>query len=301
MSSIEKAMQRKRGGTAQKAPPGPDTAQAAAGEPAARQSSIERAAGVRLAEAPDAFERARRTPDVTLDRQRLIREGLLTPEDEESVLREQYRMVKRRLIATAFGEDYAGTNPPNLIEVTSSLDGEGKTFTTFNLGMSIAMERDVTVLLVDADLAHRSLTRLTGLSERKGLTEFLTGEVDDLADIVFRTDVPRMGVIPAGATHPDAPELIASDSMRACTEELAGRYSDRVILFDTTPLLMNSQAATLAGHMGQVLVVVEAGRTNETAVRDAVAMFADAHVSRNLVLNKSRQARGYGYYGYGGY
>ncbi|MEF8833812.1 MAG: hypothetical protein V5A42_03010, partial [Halofilum sp. (in: g-proteobacteria)] len=159
MSSIEKVMQRKRSGAAQKAPPEPDTGHAAAEDPAARQSSIERAAAVRVADAPDSFERARRSPDVTLDRQRLIREGLLAPEDEESVLREQYRMVKRRLIATAFGEDFPETNPPNLIEITSSLDGEGKTFTTFNLGMSIAMERDVTVLLVDADLTQRSLTR----------------------------------------------------------------------------------------------------------------------------------------------
>jgi receptor protein-tyrosine kinase len=286
MSSIEKAMQRKRSGAAQEVPLHPDT---------------DREAEARQARAPHAFDRIQRSPDVTLDRQILTREGLLTPEDEESVLREQYRMVKRRLIATAFAQDHPGTNPPNLIEVTSSLDGEGKTFTTFNLAMSIAMERDVTVLMVDADLAHQSLTRITGLSGKKGLTEFLTGEVSDLAEVVFRTDVPRMAVIPAGAHHPSAPELIASESMRRCTKELAGRYGDRVILFDTTPLLMNSQAATLAGHMGQILVVVEAGRTNETAVRDAVGMFSEADVSRNLLLNKSAQARNYGYYGYGGY
>lgn len=286
MSSIEKVMRRKRSGAAKEVPLGPDTGHAAEARPAG---------------APYSFDRIQRSPDVTLNRQRLISEGLLTPEDEESVLREQYRMVKRRLIATAFADDHPGTNPPNLIEVTSSLAGEGKTFTTFNLGMSIAMERDVTVLLVDADLTQRSLTRIAGLSDRVGLTGFLTGEVNDLADVVFRTDVPRMAVIPAGASHPDAPELIASESMRACTKELAGRYGDRVILFDTTPLLMNTQAATLAGHMGQILVVVEAGRTNETAVRDAVALFAEADVSRNLLLNKSVQARGYGYYGYGGY
>lgn len=286
MKSIEKVMQRKRSGAAKEVPPWSDTGRATEPQPA---------------NAPHAFDRIQRSPDVTLDRQCLIREGLLTPEDEESALREQYRMVKRRLIATAFAEDHPGKNPPNLIEVTSSLDGEGKTFTTFNLAMSIAMERDVTVLMVDADLAHQSLSRITGLSDKKGLTEFLSGEVDDLADVVFRTDVPRMAVIPAGAQRPNAPELIASESMRRCTQELAGRYGDRVILFDTTPLLMSSQAATLAGHMGQILVVVEAGRTSEAAVRDAVALFADADVSRNLMLNKSVQARNYGYYGYGGY
>lgn len=286
MSSIEKVMQRKKRDAAREVPLRPDT---------------DRATDARRSDAPHAFDRIQRSPDVTLNRQRLISEGLLTPEDEESSLREQYRMVKRRLIATAFAQEHPGTNPPNLIEITSSLDGEGKTFTTFNLGMSIAMERDVTVLLVDADLTQRSLTRVTGLGDRKGLTEFLTGEVDDLADIVFRTDVPRMAVIPAGASHPEAPELIASESMHRCTKELAGRYGDRMILFDTTPLLMNSQAATLAEHMGQILVVVEAGRTNASAIADAVTLFAEADVNRNLLLNKSVQARGYGYYGYGGY
>ena len=286
MSSIEKVMQRKRGGVAKEVPLQPEG---------------ERAGATRRPDAPQPFDRVQRVPDVTLNRQRLVNEGLLTPEAEDSPLREQYRMVKRRLIATAFSNEHASKNPSNLVEVTSSLDGEGKTFTTFNLGLSIAMERDVTVLMVDADLTQRKLSRITGLSDQKGLTEFLTGEIQDLSEVVFRTDVPRMSIIPAGASYPNAPELIASESMRACTKELAGRYGDRVILFDTTPLLMNTQAATLAGHMGQILVVVEAGRTNEAAVRDAVALFSEADTSRNLVLNKSVQARNYGYYGYGGY
>lgn len=286
MGSIEKAMQRKRSGAAQKLHLRTDEEETVA------QPSTE---------TPRSLDPSQRAPDLALDRQRMKEYGLLTPEDEDSSLLEQYRMVKRRLISQAFGKSLNGTNPSNLIEVTSSLDGEGKTFTTFNLGVSIAMERDVTVLLVDADLTRRSLTRIAGLSEAKGLTEFLTGEIDDLAEVVFRTDLPRMSIIPAGASHPEAPELVASDSMRACTRELAGRYSDRLILFDTTPLLMNSQAATLASHMGQVLLVVEAGRTSEAAVRDSVALFAEADVCRNLLLNKSAQGRGYGYYGYGGY
>lgn len=286
MGSIEKAMQRKRSGAAQKLHLRTD------GEGAVDAPSTD---------TPHSLDPSQRTPDLTLNRQRLRKYGLLTPEDEDSFLREQYRMVKRRLISQAFEQTLDGPNPSNLIEVTSSLDGEGKTFTTFNLGVSIAMERDVTVLLVDADLTQRSLTRIAWLDRTKGLTEFLTGEIDNLADVVFRTDIPRMSIIPAGATHPEAPELIASESMRACTRELAGRYSDRLILFDTTPLLMNSQAATLAGHMGQVLIVVEAGRTSEAAVRDSVGLFAEADVCRNLLLNKSSQGRGYGYYGYGGY
>jgi receptor protein-tyrosine kinase len=286
MGSIEKAMQRKRSGAAQKL-----------------QVPTEEEGPVAAPSAGEArsFDPSQRAADLTLDRKRMKEYGLLTPEDEDSSLREQYRMVKRRLIGQAFGQTLNGTNPSNLIEVTSSVDGEGKTFTTFNLGVSIAMERDVTVLLVDADLTQRSLTRIAGLNDAKGLSEFLTGEVRDLSDVVFRTDLPRMAIIPSGASHPEAPELVASESMRACTRELAGRYSDRLILFDTTPLLMNSQAATLASHMGQLLLVVEAGRTSEAAVRDSLALFSEADVSRHLLLNKSVQGSGYGYYGYGGY
>lgn len=238
-----------------------------------------------------------RAPEAELDFRLLRAQGMLTPDDDQRALHEQYRLVKRTLIAHAFSGKTVGVNPANLIQVTSSVAGEGKTFTSFNLGMSLAMEVDFTALVVDADLTQRALTRLAGLSGRPGLTEVLEGSVTDLADVIHRTNAPRLALLPAGAGHARATELVASEAMRRVTRELATRYSDRLILLDSTPLCRDSQAATLAGHMGQVVVVVEAGRTPETVVREATGLLDDAAARAGLLLNKSPRGQGYAYYG----
>lgn len=283
MSSIEKAMRRKQSTRAQEAPrPVPTNGRAVRKVP--RQST-------------HPLDQLQRVPDVSLDHDRLGAQGLLTPQHENNDLREQYRLVKRKLITQAFVNQSEGPTPPNLIEVTSSMVGEGKTFTTFNLGMSVAMERDVTVLLVDADLTRRSLTNLVGLVDRPGLTDLLTGAIDDIGDVVYRTDMPRLSIIPAGEGHSHATELIASDTMRDYTRELASRYNDRLIIFDSTPLLMDTQASTLAHHMGQILLVVEAGRTGERMLHESVSLLETSRSSTSLLLNKSSRSPGYGYYG----
>jgi len=290
MSSIERVMRRKRTEPVKPA----DRLQESAQRPAAEREGSPDGTVLQRVHPLDQAERA---PDIVLDHQRLMTEGLLTPENENTDLREQYRLVKRKLITQCFIRRQPGPNPANLIQVTSSVGGEGKTFTTFNLGMSIAMERDVTVLLVDADLTRRSLTQLVGLSDHPGLMDLLTGGVEDLGEVVCRTDLPRLSIIPAGESHPHATELIASEVMRGCTRELAGRYKDRVIIFDSTPLLMDSQALTLAEHMGQVLVVVEAGRTSARMVNESISLLGNSQASQCLLLNKSVRGHGYGYYG----
>jgi receptor protein-tyrosine kinase len=290
MGSIERAMRRKRAGSAESADKAPT-------QPREKQTGPAGSPARAVLRHAHPLDQVTRAPDVVLDHVRLQAEGLLTPEDENTDLREQYRLVKRKLITQCFVREQPGPNPSNLIQVTSSVGGEGKTFSTFNLGMSIAMERDVTVLLVDADLTRRSLTQLVGLTDRPGLTDVLTGGVEDLGEIVCRTDIPRLSIIPAGKSHPHATELIASEVMRDCTRELAGRYKDRMIIFDSTPLLMDSQAATLAEHMGQVLVVVEAGRTSARMVNESVVLLGNSQASQSLLLNKSVRGHGYGYYG----
>lgn len=277
MSSIEKAMERKR---RSQAPDATEQAEA-------------------LAEAPPAesLDALRTGHEVAFDLARLREQGLLTPDSDQRELHEQYRLVKRQLINHAFTSPPELPNPANLIQVTSSILNEGKTFTVFNLGMSIAMERDYTVLLVDCDLSRGSLSSLVGLGDSKGLTDLLTGEVDDLGEILYRTEVPRLAIIPSGRQHPHSTELIASDGMRRLTREMASRYPDRLVIFDSTPLLMDSQAATLAEHMGQVLLVVEAGRTQQRAVREAAELLDTDRSKVAVLLNKSARGLGYGYYG----
>lgn len=286
MSSIERAMERMRRGEKAASGTAPDRpAQDASGSTAASPAPAH------------PVEERRRVYDVKLDLLFLRRMGMLTPDADHRDLQEQYRLVKRQVITRAFAGDHPGPHPGNLIQVTSSMSDEGKTFTAFNLGMSIAMEVDFTVLLIDADLTRQSLTQLVGLGGRPGMTEILAGEVTDVRDVVFRTDIPRLAVIPAGRAHPRSTELIASDGMRRLSRELATRYPDRLVIFDSTPLLMDSQAATLAGHMGQVVVVVEAGRTQEQVIREAVGLLELADSRVGLLLNKSFRRHGYGTYG----
>ncbi len=239
---------------------------------------------------------------VKLDMAYLKHQGLLTPDMPRSTLAEEYRMIKRPLLINAFGEGATIVENGNLIMVTSALPGEGKTFTAINLAMSVAMEMDRTVLLVDADIARPALTQHFGFVEELGLTDLLVEESVDFTDVLVRTDVPKLTILPAGTRHHNATELLASEYMRRLAAELSRRYPDRVVIFDTPPLLATSQASVLARLVGQVVVVVESGRAPRHLVKEALARI-DATEIVGLLLNKTGQEFGsdYYYYGYGGY
>ena len=261
---------------------------------------------------PTPLEQAALTPEeIPIRFAELGLEGVLSPEGGRSRLDEEYRMIKRPLLMKAFLPVAPGENPYNLIMVTSALSGEGKTFTSMNLAISIAMEMDRTVLLVDADLAKPSLSRLLQVNDRPGFTECLRDETLDLGECILHTDVPKLRVLPAGQRHNRATELLASNSMISRLQELATRYPDRIVLFDSPPLLATSEASTLARHMGQVAMVVEYGGTPQFMIKEALGLL-DSKENVSLILNKSRDdflikhvgGYGYGYgkgYGYGAY
>jgi len=246
-----------------------------------------------------AAEEARAVPCHNLDLARLREQGYLTPEEADGPLAEQYRIIKRPLLMNAFGRGAVPIEGGNLIMVTSSVPGEGKTFTALNLAMSMAMELDHTVLLVDTDVVKPSLTELLGLKGRPGLTDVLAGGEVGLGEVIVRTNVPKLRVIPAGCGRAST-ELLASQAMRDLVQELAERYPDRVVVFDSPPLLVASQASVLTYLVGQVVVVVEAGRTPQPVVKEALAL-VDSSKAVGLVLNKSheRVAGDYQYYAYG--
>ncbi len=225
--------------------------------------------------------------------------GYLSPKQSRSRLAEEYRLIKRPLIRNAFAQGAVAVERGNLIMLTSALQGEGKTFTTLNLAISMAMEYDYTVMLVDSDVLRPALSRFLGFEQRRGLVDVLRDPQINLADIIVRTGMPKLRVIPAGPVASRTTELLASEAMRHLTEELAKRYPDRIVLFDAPPLLLTSEASVLAHWMGQIMVVVEEGRTSESAVKEAVALL-DKNKALGTILNKSR---GFlrGYYYYGGY
>jgi receptor protein-tyrosine kinase len=223
---------------------------------------------------------------------------MVTPTRPRSVIAEEYRVIKRPLIGNAQGRGAAAVQNGNLIMVTSALPGEGKSFTSINLAMSIAMELDHTVLLVDADFSKPSVLELLGLPPAKGLMDVLVGDVSDLSDVMLRTNVEKLSILPAGMRHQRATELIASDAMNRMLEEMATRYAERVVIFDSPPLLATTEARVLATLMGQVMMVVEAGRTSHAAVKHALSTIEACPV-KLLVLNKANERGQDGLYGYG--
>jgi len=227
---------------------------------------------------------------VDLDLARMRDAGMVTAASGRTSLLEDFRVIKRPLLKQAFSEGAPG-RPNNLIMITSSLPGEGKTYCAINLAMSIAMELDHTVLLVDADVARPSVLRTLGLPAQRGLMDILIDDKLDLSDVMLRTNVDTLSILPAGTSTPRATELLASSTMSSLVNEIAHRYPDRVIIFDSPPLLLTSESRVLAGHMGQIVMVVEAQGTTQHAVKEALRQLEGCS-NVNLIYNKARDIPG---------
>ena len=227
---------------------------------------------------------SRATRQFTIDRNRLRTLGLITPDGERTPLAESFRRIKRQVLANV-EKPKPGAPPANLVLVTSALAGEGKTFCAINLAISMALERDRTVLLADADVARPSIPRALGLHAEDGLMEVLLDRHVDLGDVLWKTDIGRLTVLPAGKPHQHATELLASDAMRGLLRDMAERYHDRIIVFDSPPLLAASEVGALTSHVGQIVVVVEAGKTSEATLKHALGRIDTSRVT-GLLLNK---------------
>ncbi len=224
--------------------------------------------------------------------------GLLTPDAKQTATAEEFRVIKRPLLANAFGRGTAPVKNGKRIMVTSAFPGEGKSFCAINLAMSIAAERDNRVLLIDADVARPSIPRELGISAEVGLMDWLIDGKLDISDLVLDTNVDKLTILPAGRRHQQATELLASGSMSRLLEQISSRFPDRVCIFDSPPLLVTTEARVLASYMGQIVMVVEAGRTPRDQVTDALQTIAACDVV-GLVLNKAKKIETNGYYGYG--
>ncbi|MGZ8217002.1 XrtA-associated tyrosine autokinase [Methylomagnum sp.] len=223
--------------------------------------------------------------------------GMLVPEMSSTQLAEEYRVIKRPLLMNAFPDEDNGIERANLILVTSSVPGEGKTFTAMNLALSIAMERDKWVLLIDADVAKPSIGGLLGSSGEAGLTDLLKDSNVRFSDVAFKTDIPNLTIMPAGRQDRNSTELLASDAMKRLVKELSARYDDRVVIFDSPPLLAATQGAVLASLVGQVVLVIEADTTPQYIVQESLSKLEACDVV-GCVLNKTNQGLAFNYYAY---
>ena len=238
--------------------------------------------------------------DIVLDFESLVERSYIVDNTKNRLNQEEYRGIKRKLLGNAFGPQAKTLDNSNLIMVTSAKPNEGKTFIAINLALSIALEQDKTVLLVDADVLRPSINRELAFEMKEGLTDYLSSEVNSLSDIIYSTNINNLKIIPAGKAHSLTNELLASDKMKTLTKELAERYADRVVIFDCPPILGVNETVVISNFMGQAIVVVEESETKIEDVKKATSQLNE-ELALGLVINKSLKSTqdSYGYYGYG--
>jgi receptor protein-tyrosine kinase len=235
-----------------------------------------------------------------LNKVELESRGFLIDDGTRKNIKDEFRQIKRKLLNNAFGPSSKTLNNSNLVMISSSKPNEGKTFISINLALSIALEQDKTVLLIDADVLRPSINRELGFDEIPGLIEYLLGEKNDISEIMYSTNIDKLKVIPAGEPHHLSNELLASDRMESFAKELAERYPDRIVIFDCPPLIGVTETLVLANLMGQALVVVEESKTLLADIQKATVNLNE-DLALGLVLNKAIRSHKdmYGYYGYG--
>jgi Mrp family chromosome partitioning ATPase len=182
--------------------------------------------------------------------------------------------------------------------VTSALPGDGKTFTSINLTLSMALEHDISVLLIDADVAKRHISTIFNLQSEAGLLDALIDESLDPESLIVPTTTRGLSMLPAGKLVAGTAELLNSNRMRHIMARLTARHPRRLLILDSPPLLVTSEGAALIKIAGQVVLVVRAGVTPRHAVQSAIAMI-DAEQAGGIVLNQVQGTTGEGYYGYG--
>jgi exopolysaccharide/PEP-CTERM locus tyrosine autokinase len=279
MSLVEKALRKMQS----------SAAQAAAAAEAAREARPARSEHV------PAVEPHRVPKTLHVEFKALLQAGLVPPVPEERQFGEQYRRIKRPLIANAFGPEPLERG--QLIMVASALAGEGKTFTSINLALSMAREKDTRVLLVDADLAKRHTSAAFGLVEQPGLLDLLHDPHLNPLSVIVPTDVPGLSLLPAGAHREAATELLASGRMHELARILIAQDPGGIVLFDSSPLLLTTESQALAQIVGQVVVVVKASSTSRSVLLDALN-YLHGQPGISLILNQSAAKAPTGYYYY---
>jgi protein-tyrosine kinase len=231
---------------------------------------------------------------VTIDNAALRAAALMPPEDQERELADQYRGIKRPLIGAAF--DGAGSDPSQqLILLASALPGDGKTFTCINLALSMAQEKDHAVLLIDGDVAKPHVSRVFGVQNEPGLLDVLGDSSLDIESVILATDIPKLSILPAGRASSNATELLASARMRQIMQHLPSLNRRGLILMDSPPILLTSEARVLSTLVGQIVLVVKANQTPQQAVKDAIDAIGPGR-NPKLVLNQADLTGPMGYY-----
>ncbi len=221
---------------------------------------------------------------VAIDRDRLSEQGLLVPGAAIGLLAEEFRLVKRHLLLTARGTAPKHGDRSRVILVSSAHPEEGKTFCAINLAISMAAEKDVDILLIDADFAKADVMKRLGLADSSGLLDALADPAGNAEQHIIATDIAQLSLLPTGSRTIQDTELLASDRTPVVLQALLDADPRRIIIMDSPPALAASTAATLALHVGQVMMVVRADRTTDGDLREALGML-DGCEHIQLLLN----------------
>jgi protein-tyrosine kinase len=241
---------------------------------------------------------------IAISATRARRERVLMPGTDQMRAVAEFREIKRSVLYSLSSRKDQSTKNPNLILVTSARPGEGKTFISINLAISLAAEKDIDVLLVDVDHSRDRVAKTLGISAEKGLLDVVENKSMSLNDVTLDTNIENFSVVPSGTYHPMGAELFSSARMRDLLDDLSRENSSRIVIFDCPPVLATTEASILAEHVGHVLFVVEASKTTKGNIKDALELLGH---SQNLgfILNKTRNFVGdtsfgsYSGYGYG--
>jgi receptor protein-tyrosine kinase len=266
----------------------------------AADDAARRAPSAKAPDQPRANGEAALVKTVRLDFRALRQNGCITPDNMTSAISNEFRGIKRKLLQKV-RDPQTRAAVSNLIMVTSSLPGEGKTFSSINLALSLAAERGLQVLLIDADVIRPSVGNMFVAPPNEGLTDLLSGRVGHVSDVLYRcADIPNLAVIFAGNPSVNTPELISSGKMANLCRELSARYPDRVIVLDTPPVLASAEPAILASYVHHLIMVVAADQTDRHQLSKSLESVASCR-SVNLLFNKApswNEPEYVAYYGY---
>jgi len=289
LSIVEKALQKLQAAKPAAAPVG-----ALAKRPAASAPAVTSRPPVPKLQA---VEEPRVASTIRLDPARLRAAGISAPTDGDvRRLTDELRRVKWALQAN---EATSKTGAQNVAMITSALPGEGKSFLSFNLALSIATESERHVWLFDADCIRQTLSRALGVEKLPGMLDVIADPTRRFEDVLVATDVPGLFVVPSGAERPDSPELLSSARAAQLFSEVGPQHPHVSILLDTAPVLATSVPQALAPLVGQIVMAVKADSTAPATVTEALTQLHRTD-GVAMVLNQFQRFMRHDYY-YDGY
>ncbi len=244
---------------------------------------------------------------LALDFDRLAQAGFITPYTIEQDVARDFSLVKRRLFRRLnfFGPEHEAHQGGQrrrcpIVLVTSGNPGEGKTFSSINFALSLAIEEQLNVLLIDADLAKPSVTNVMGFPHRKrGLYECLKNAGEPLEDVTLKFDRISLSVMPAGEAKEAPSSMLGGKPMTDLLERVRDENIYDMIVLDGPPLLATTEAAVLAPHADEIVLVIGAGDVTSSQLDASLDLLDMSSNKISLLLNRAVISdRRAGYYGY---